>query len=139
LIGPERFKIIEEFHYSMFLVKEQLNGIVTYWKWPEGIAVLLGIFSFGMYLFSAKLFFKKMGLIKSIILLVALFYLYLGILILFSHIFYPETVGFNMNLEEYTTTFHNISNREIWLYSIYCFSSFFLLPLGYFKLKEKQV
>jgi len=138
LAGPEKFRFIEKFHYSMFLIKDQYP-IVTYWKWYDGIAMILGIFSIGVYLFSVKLFFRKMGLIKTSISLVALFYLLAGIMILFSHIFYPRTVGFNMNLEEYTTTFHNISNVEIFIYSICYFSLLFLLPLGYFKLKEKQV
>jgi hypothetical protein len=138
-MGPEKFKIIEKFHYSMFLVKQQYNDILTYWKWYQGIASILGIFSFGMYLFSVKLFFKKMGLVKTIISLVVLFYVLAGIMIIFSHIFFPETVGFNVKLEEHTTTFHSVSNMEIWIYSICYFSSLFLLPLSYFKLKEKQV
>lgn len=138
LLGPEKFKIIEKFHYSMFLIKDQYP-IVTYYKLYDRIAMILGIFSIGMYLFSVKLFFKKMGLVKTIISLVALFYLLAGVMILFSHIFYPESVGFDMKLKEYTTTFHNISNGEIFIYSICYLSSLFLLPLGYFKLKEKQV
>lgn len=138
LAGPDKYKVIPAFHYSMFLIKDTYP-VARYWELHEGIGILLGILSIGMYLFSVKIFFRKIGLVKTIISLVALLYVLLGILMLFSHIFFPETSGFEMKLGEYVTAFWGANNFELWIYSSCCFSCLFLLPLGYFKLKEKQV
>jgi hypothetical protein len=138
LAGPEKYKYIPEFHYSMLLIKDYYP-VVTYLKLYIGIAMISGIFSIGIYLFSVKLFFRKMGLVKTIISIVALFYVLAGVMILFSHIFFPETTGFELKLGDYATSFGGVNNVELWVCSLCYFSWLFLLPLGYFKLKEKQV
>lgn len=129
-------KNIPEFHYSMFLVKSEINGVNM--KLADGIALILGIFSFGVYLFSAKLFFKKMGLVKSILSLAVILILLLGFNVLLSHIFYPETVGFNIKPISYLLQ-NGYTNENMLTFAwSYC-ASLFLIPLGYYKLKEKQL
>lgn len=138
LAGPEKYKFITAFHYSQLLIKDYFPPR-TYWTAYEIITMTSGIFSIGIYLFSVKIFFRKMGLVKTIISMVALFYVLAGAMILFSHIFFPETTGFELNINEYVTPFGGTNNFELWINSICFFSWLFLLPLGYFKLKEKQV
>ena len=132
--------IIQKFHYGMiFLYKQNYStGMLEYYKSIETWGISFFIISIGLYLFSVKLFFKKLGLVKSIISLVAAFLVMTLFMVIFSHIFYPETKGFDVSLVQYNT-FDSINNIEFWLCLIGLVSPVFLLPLGYFKLKEKQL
>jgi len=137
LAGPEKYSYIEKFHYSMFLIKSNYP-IVKNWRLFEGIGMILIIFSSGMFLFSVKIFFRKLGLIKTGISLVAAIFL-IGVLMVFiSHLFYPETKGFN-TANIYYFLSNGYTNNDIFLCSIAYLAPLFLLPLGYFKLKEKQL
>ncbi len=137
LVGPEKYDYIEKFHFSMFLIKSKYP-IVTNWKLFEGIGMILIIFSSGMFLFSVKIFFRKLGLIKTGISLVATLYLIMIVMMCFSQLFYPETKSFGIANIDYKLS-NGYSNDEIFLYSIAYLAPIFLLPLGYFKLKEKQL
>lgn len=140
--------IIDKFNYGMIFLYEK--GIsyssetgspiekIVYYKPIETWGASLFIVSIGLYLFSVKLFFKKLGLVKSIISFVALFFALALFMVIFSHIFYPRTVGFDVSLPNYTLQ-NGINNVEFWLFLIGLVSPLFLLPLGYFKLKEKQL
>lgn len=121
---------IESFHFSGLLIVK--NDLLS------KLAFIFGIFSIGMYLFSIRIFFKRFALVKTIISLVALYALLMCVMVLFSHLFYPETIGFRVNVENYDLA-PNLTNNEIYGYSISLLSWLFFLPLGYFKLKEKQV
>ena len=137
-LGPDKSKYIEVFKYSMLLIKNKYPAI-SYWNWFEGLAIIFGMFSIGMYFFSVKIFFKKLGLIKTPISLIAVVYLGAVVMTLLSHIFYPETKGFDIsNALDYKLP-NGLFNFEMWLYlSAYCVS-LFIIPFGYFKLKEKQL
>ncbi len=137
-LGPDKSKYIEVFKYSMLLIKNKYPAI-SYWNWFEGLAIIFGMFSVGMYFFSVKIFFKKLRLIKSAISLIAVVYLGAVVMTLLSHIFYPETKGFDIsNALDYKLP-NGLFNFEMWLYlSAYCVS-LFIIPFGYFKLKEKQL
>ena len=129
---------IAKFHYSMFLIKDQYPT-VTYWKFAEGLAMIMGIFSIGLYLFSSKLFFKKKGSIKSPILLIVGFYIVINLMVMFlynnySYLF-TKVAADNI---EYKLQ-NGYTNIEILKFSIAYFAPLFLIPLGYFKLKEKQL
>jgi len=137
LAGPEKYDYIKNFHYSMFLIKSNYPN-VTNWRLFEGIGTLLTFFSLGMFLFSVKIFFRKLGLIKTVISLVAGIYLLVILIVCFSHLFYPETVGFRTTITNYLL-FNGYSNNEIFQNSIAYLAPLFLIPLGYFKLKEKQL
>lgn len=133
-------RVIEKFNYGMiFLYKQNYpTGMLVYHKSIETWGISLFIVSIGLYLFSVRLFFKKLGLVKSIISFVALFFILFLFMVIFSHIFYPNTIGFDVSLPTYTFQ-NDINNVEFWLFLIGFVSPLFLLPLGYFKLKEKQL
>ena len=137
LAGPEKYSYIEKFHYSMLLIKNNYP-IVKNWRLFEGIGVILIIFSSGMFLFSVKIFFRKLGLIKTGISLVAAIFLIVVLAVGVSYLFYPETKGFNTANINYFLS-NGYTNNDIFLYSIAYLAPLFLLPLGYFKLKEKQL
>ncbi|HJV78574.1 MAG TPA: hypothetical protein VJ602_09335 [Paludibacter sp.] len=137
LAGPEKYNYIEKFHFSMFLMKSKYP-VVTYWRLFDGIGTILTFFSAGMFLFSVKIFFRKLGLIKTGISLVAAIYLIGVLMVCFSHFFYPETIGFNTANINYLLS-NGYTNNDIFLYSTGYLAPLFLLPLGYFKLKEKQL
>lgn len=137
LAGPEKYDYIEKFHYSMLLIKNRYP-VVTNWRLFEGIGAIMLAFSAGAFLFSVKIFFRKLGLIKTGISIVAMIYL-IGILMTgLSHVFYPETKGFNIANFDYVL-YNGYNNSEIALYAIAYIAPLFLLPMGYFKLKEKQL
>jgi len=94
--------------------------------------------STGVYIFSARIFFKKMPVVKIVISIVSLVFITAMFMILLSHIFYPETIGMRLTIPEHKVV-TNHSNVEIWLCSLFYWSWLFFLPLGYFKLKEKQL
>lgn len=100
--------------------------------------IIIGIVAIGFYLFSVRLFFAKFGLVKSLITLIALGYLFMILMVTFSHIFYPETIGFNVNVNNYVV-YKGFLNMDLFaaFVAVICFIA--LLPLGYFKLKEKQL
>ena len=137
LAGSEKYSYIEKFHYSMFLIKSNYP-IVKNWRLFEGIGMILIIFSSGMFLFSVKIFFRKLGLIKTGIALVAAIFLTGVLTVGVSHLFYPETKGFNVANIGYFLS-NGYTNNDIFHYSIGYLAPLFLLPLGYFKLKEKQL
>lgn len=102
--------------------------------------LIFSILSMGTYLFSIRLFFKKNALVKTVISFGLIIYIMVCLMVIFSHIFYPETTGFNIELKEYQLEFDpSFSNIKIWAFSSLILSGLFLLPLGYFKFKEKQV
>ena len=121
---------IESFHFSGLLIFK--NDLLS------KLAFIFGIFSIGMYLFSIRIFFKRFALVKTIISLVALYALLMCVNVLFSHLFYPETIGFRVYIDNYDLA-PNLTNNEIYGYNISFLSWLFFLLLGYFKLKEIQV
>lgn len=137
LAGPEKYDYIEKFHWSMFLIKSKYP-VLTNWRLFEGIGYILTFFSAGMFFFSVKIFFRKLGLIKTGISLVAILYLMMAGMFFFAHLFFPETKGFDtVNISYFLS--NGYTNNDIFLYSIGYLAPLFLLPLGYFKLKEKQL
>ena len=131
-IYQSHFKVyrIESFHFSnLFLGTKDLLS---------KLSLIFAIFSIGMYLFAIRIFFKRFALVKTIISLVALSAIFWCIMVVFSHLFYPEIIGFTVYFNSYYLT-TDITNFLIWICSISFLSWLFFLPLGYFKLKEKQV
>jgi len=100
--------------------------------------IIFMLVSTGIYIFSVRMFFKKMPVVKIVISIVSLFIIAFLLMVLLSHIFYPETVGMRLTIPERKVVL-NHSNVEIWLCSIFYCSWLFFLALGYFKLKEKQL
>lgn len=111
----------------------------------ESILPWIMTISIGFFLFTTRLVFNKFALAKSIISGIVIFFLVFCLLVLCSHLFYPETTyGFRVSdkLFFYSTNIFNIRNVEsiILFFYILCGIIFlFFLPLAYFKIKEKQV
>jgi hypothetical protein len=138
-VHAEQF--IEKFNYGMIFLYQKVSypiEKIVYYKAIETWGLSFFVISVGLYLFSMKLFFKKLGLVKSILSFVAAFFTLALFMVIFSHIFYSQTKGFDVALDQYNVL-DNISNFELWFCLIGLVSPLFLLPLGYFKLKEKQL
>ena len=99
---------------------------------------VMTIVSGGLFLFAARLFFKRFALVKSAIALIAVIFSFVCYMVLFSHIFYPETEGFNIKLPSYELT-KDLYNVQLYFYILVFPLWMFFLPLAYYKLKEKQV
>jgi hypothetical protein len=137
-LGAEKEKYIEVFNYSMLLIKNKYP-VISNWNLFDGLAILFGMFSVGMYFFSVKIFFKKLGLIKTAISLIAVVFLGVVVMMLLSQVFFPETKAFDISNEIGYKLKNGLYNIELWMYlSAYCVS-LFIIPFGYFKLKEKQL
>ncbi|WP_243346810.1 hypothetical protein [Parabacteroides sp. FAFU027] len=133
--------VIQKFNYGMIFMQETTrypNMKVVHYPAIGTWGISMLVISVGLYLFSVRLYFKKLGLVKSIISFAALFFILFLFMVIYSHIFYPNTEGFEVHLQDYTA-WNILSNVEIWLCVIGFVSPLFLLPMGYFKLKEKQV
>lgn len=124
---------------STIIEKVNIHAMFKGAKFYSILPFIFAILSIGTYLFSIRLFFRKNALVKTVISLGFVVYIMFCLMVLFSHLFYPQTTGFNVTLNEYELTFLPIRNVELWFHSIMYLSGLFLLPLGYFKLKEKQV
>lgn len=127
--GQPNLHTIDSFHFSMLFQRSIFYA-------PYSVATkfefILGFFSTSMYLFSIRLFFRRFSLIKSIISLLALLGLSFYLLVIITHIFYPDTVKFKLNID-------SLNIYSDWFYIITYTSWIFLLFLGYFKLKEKKI
>jgi len=134
----EKEKFVQVFNYSMLLIKNTYPTI-NYWSWLEGLAMIFGIFSVGMYFFNVKIFFKKLGLIKTAISLIAVIYLGVITMTFLSQLFYPEPKWFVISNDMDYRLSNGVLNVEMWMYLSAYLVSLFLIPLGYFKLKEKQL
>jgi hypothetical protein len=114
---------IVPFHYSM-LSEWVGDGFMLF-------SVMLSV-SIGTFLFAVRLFFRRFALIKTIITGFVLYFLILCFLALFSYISLPAEVHI-------VGTLWPIYNIQSFAYCIAYAAWLFLLPLAYFKLKEKQV
>ena len=101
-------------------------------------SMMIFVVCIGLYLFAVRLFFKKLAIFKTIISLAVLIFLIIMLFMLFSHVFYPEINEFNNKVMSYSV-FDNHSNFEMWMVLMGSTTLLFLLPLGYFKLKEKEL
>ena len=104
--------------------------------WNPFDAVMSFVFV-GAVLFTVRLFFKRFALAKSLIVILLIGFAHTCYLVLFSHIFYPETTGLIPKLPIYPLD-SGLSNIGCY-YFILSFSWVLLLPLACYKLKERQV
>ena len=115
---------------------EIINSIANL-KHASGYGEPLSIMSFfiiiSFYLFTIKVFFNKNGFIKTLLsgtaISFAIILLNYGIVSIF--------------LPEHTLIYYKVNNQfynlQLWITALGCATPVFLLPLGYFKLKEKQL
>lgn len=104
----------------------------------DRISFVFMIVSFASYLFSVRLFFQKIGLIKTVATIPIPILFIVAFLVVLSHIFTPTTIGIDINVYDYYID-KNIQNTQLWIYTLISIPWLFLLPMGFFKLKEKQL
>ena len=122
------------------------KGIIepfSYSDWDFGTVygslTAMTIFSIYGFLFTTRLFFSRLALVKSIISGVILLISAVLLLVLGSHLFFPEkTQGFNIAAPIYSSLW-DLRNIELLWGSLFAIIFIFFLPLAYFKLKEKQL
>jgi len=126
--------IIEPFNFRKFFPYTNQTSIIA-----QTVLTVMIYLSIGGFLFTTRIFFRKFALAKSVISGVALFFLTAFVLVLFSHLFFPDyTKGFNIGAPIYDSLW-GLNNWKLLFDSIFAIILIFFLPLAYFKLKEKQV
>lgn len=108
-------------------------------KLLDKVAIVLSILSFASYLLLNAVHFRKNVILKTIVLFGVFVLIVFLVNVILSHLFLPnEVYGFDMRV--YHRYLENgLRSDQLYTYIIGVFSSLFLLPLTYFKLKEKQV
>ncbi len=101
------------------------------------LIAVISMFSGVMYLFTIRLFFKRYAAIKAIVAGVAIIFSINLVMILFTHIFFPETNGFNSYIPNYKVIY-TLSNMDLFIGWIGLLIGLVSFPLAYYKLKEKQ-
>lgn len=107
-------------------------------RYGETISLITALLAIGFFLFTIRVFFSKNGLIKTLLTGTALFFTMVLLFVVLSHIFFPETIRMEVQLP-YHKVNEQFYNIELWITALACATPVFLLPLGYFKLKEKQL
>ena len=108
-------------------------------KLSDKIVILLSILSFASYLLVNAVHFKKNAVLKTIVLFGIFSFTVFLLNVILSHLFLPNEVnGFDVKIF-YRYLENGLRSDQFCVYVIGLFSSLFLLPLTYFKLKEKQV
>lgn len=127
----ENIPNIEKFTYSGIIERIKMDPF-TSWSVP------IFSLSLGAFLFSVRIYFRKQGLIKTLMALaVVMFAIYL-LFIIFTQIFYPELRLFEIKANDYYIT-DKFKNSEILTMVILTLSGLLLPVLGFFKLKEKEL
>lgn len=125
--------LITRFSYSEMLI---LNGADKI----DRSFVIAMIFSFITCIFSLRLFFGRYAAVKMSVTILTLIFAFVCLMVLMSHIFFgAETEGFSFYIYDYRTVFYEKINTQLFAYIIAFITWAFMLPIGYFKLKEKQV
>ena len=132
-------KIIDKFNFKMLFINfTDKNDSIHYLDMTGIMACIFTTINIGLYLFSVKLCFRKLALVKTLISFAVVIYCFVISWAIFMHIFYPETIGFRINMSGYELS-NGINIISMWMMIMLYAAPVFLLPFGYFKLKEKQV
>ncbi len=108
-------------------------------KFIDKAVIVLSILSFASYFLVNAVHFKKNVLLKTIVVFGIFAFTIFLVNVILSHLLLPNEVrGFDVKI------FHRylengLRTDQVCVYAIGLFSSLFLLPLTYYKLKEKQV
>ena len=137
--------------YNLFEWKRHVKidsfGLFTPFRFKDDIGdyfilfIICSLLSLASFLFAGVAYFKKKVLPKTVISF-ALFVLFLFVLfIIGTLIFYPEKFHLT-NVPVFVNVYkiaEHLYNAQLFVYVIGSVSSLFLLPLAYFKLKEKEI
>ncbi|MDO3695080.1 hypothetical protein QVZ41_09515 [Wenyingzhuangia sp. chi5] len=120
------------YDYSFFSALE--NGYSS-----KSYSLFSLIISICLLVFTGSAIYKKFALFKTVFTIFAfLFGIYI-LLLIYSHIFNPEvTHGFYPELQP-RNVYQEYNTMILLMIAISCVTSILLLPLAYFKLKEKEL
>lgn len=106
----------------------------------DKLATVFSIISLAAFAFAGATYFKKYAFFKTILAFSLLIFCSFLLMVLFSHIFFPSNSRdvFEVKIENYYIN-KDLNNEQLFMYIFGMASSLFLLPLAYFKLKEKEV
>ncbi|MFI1744423.1 hypothetical protein [Thalassobellus sediminis] len=124
--------------FVLFEAFKPENGIKTTF---DLIAILGGLFTLAAFLFAGATYFKKYALFKTILSFTGILAFVFLLFMVCTMFFFPEKLhsyGGPIFLEDYKLS-KNLYNIQLCIYIIGVVSSLFLLPLAYFKLKEKEL
>jgi len=123
---------IDSFNYAMLF--DGFTGI------KHKVIIYITAFTIGITFFSFRLFFKKLAVLKSTVLIVGLVLLLFFVMSILSNLFFPETTKglFDISIlymrgNSYLLGFKGGS------IILFILSFLLILPLGYYRLKEKQI
>ena len=120
------------YDYSIFSSIKQAAPQVMY-------LIVLFIITLCLFLFAGSAIYRKHALFKTVFsVMTFLFGIYI-LLLIYSHIFNPEvTHGFYPELQP-RNVYQEYNTMVILMIAISCITNILLLPLAYFKLKEKEL
>lgn len=105
----------------------------------DKVTLVLAILSFASYFLANAVHFKKNVILKTIVLFGLLVFTVFIVNVILSHLFLPNDVS-GLNVRIYHRYLENgLRSDQFSTYIIGIFSSLFLLPFAFYKLKEKQV
>ncbi|MFV0541979.1 MAG: hypothetical protein ACK5MZ_12225 [Aestuariibaculum sp.] len=110
---------------------EEINALD---KW----AIVLSLFSLAGFCFACAVHFKKYAILKGVLVFGILIFMAWILSVVLSHILLPNEVnGFEFQIfSRYLS--NELNTIKVFVYAIGIFSSIFLFPYAYFKLKEKE-
>ncbi len=139
------FKLAFSF-YSLFgMVSENVESynLLSPFQWQKNsidIYLVVAVASGSMlFAFCGAAYFKKQALFKSILTFALLTLSWFLLMLTFSHMFFihSEKEFFEINLRSYKVQ-KTIYNTQIYTVILFAGLSLFLLPLAFFKLKERE-
>lgn len=125
--GIDSFQI-QKFTYSFFTNPEYgLKKDMTF--------IYFMFITMSAYLFAVPLMFRKYSILKTIISFIAVIYLMLVLLVGLSHLFYPETKGFDIYIQRFYVN-SNGNYVDLFFGGLTCTTWLILFIFGYYKIKE---
>lgn len=126
---------IESFNSFQFsLLSEGTNS-----TW-EAVSLVCIPITFACYGLMSNIWFRKLGWVKMIVMLIPIIYLFFVMLTGLSHLFYPEaTHGWDANIATVYPPHAKHSIMQMYLHILVNVGWVFLLLIGYFKFKESEV
>ncbi|PID89048.1 MAG: hypothetical protein CSB01_04065 [Bacteroidia bacterium] len=137
LIYDGQIEQFDAFNYSSFYqeVLESIFDVKGLWY-----LLIIGIVSIIGFLFCMATFFNRYKVFKVMIAYSVVGFLFLLSLSIFSHLFFPEETKYFLDVRIHTY-FITKEWVNVAIFSAVLFTGlpFLLYPIGYFKLKEKEV
>lgn len=114
-----------------------INGVNRTWDPWLILFIISSLFSYGIYLFAGTTYFRRYALVKSVIISAVVLGVSVLFMMLLSHIFYPQTEYFKIQLYPFRVT-EDLDSFKCSSLLLSLLSWMFFLPIAYFKLKEKE-